>query len=39
MEKQWREFELLVARLERLLAPEGATVKSPDRIQDKITGT
>jgi hypothetical protein len=39
MEKQWREFEQLVARLERLLAPEGATVKSPDRIQDKITGT
>lgn len=39
MEKQWREFELLVARLERLLIPEGVTVKSPDRIQDKITGT
>lgn len=39
MEEHWREFELLVARLERLLAPKGATVTSPDRIQDKITGT
>lgn len=34
----WREFEELVTRIEKLLAPSGASVKSPDRIPDKTTG-
>jgi hypothetical protein len=34
----WREFELLVARMERALAPVGATVVSPDRVLDQISG-
>ncbi len=38
MSKKWREFEKLVARIEKLLSPQGAIVKSPDRIKDKITG-
>jgi len=38
MNKKWREFERLVARIEKLLSPFGATVKSPDRITDKVTG-
>ena len=38
MAKPWREFELLVARIEGHLAPLGATVKSPDRLTDKFTG-
>jgi hypothetical protein len=33
-----RMFEELIARIEKTLLPEGATVKSPDRIPDKITG-
>jgi hypothetical protein len=36
--KKWREFEVLVARLEHLLGPRGAVVKSPDRLPDKVTG-
>ncbi|MGV2129417.1 restriction endonuclease [Agrobacterium vitis] len=34
----WREFEKLIARIERMLAPFGAEVKSPDRIRDRVTG-
>lgn len=33
-----KEFEELAARLEAALAPEGARVKSPDRIRDQFTG-
>lgn len=35
----WREFEKLVARIERALAPRGAIVKSPDRVRDLYTGS
>ncbi len=38
MTTPWREFELLVTRIEAALAPLGATVKSPDRILDRISG-
>lgn len=38
MTNNWREFEELIAKIERLLAPRGAIVKSPDRIRDLITG-
>lgn len=34
----WKEFETLVARIERTLAPHGAVVKSPDHVPDRITG-
>ena len=37
--KEWRQFEQLVARIEKTLAPKGAIVKSPDRIQDILTGS
>jgi hypothetical protein len=33
----WRKFEELVARIEKVLAPQGAVVKSPDRIRDLVT--
>ncbi len=33
-----RAFEELVARLEKILAPTGATIKSPDHITDSVTG-
>jgi len=36
--KEWRQFELLVSRIEAALAPKGAIVTSPDRIVDKVTG-
>jgi hypothetical protein len=36
--KAWREFEKLVARIERMLCPAGVIVKSPDQIKDLITG-
>lgn len=36
--KGWREFEKLVALLESHLGPNGAIIKSPDYIPDKITG-
>jgi hypothetical protein len=36
--KDWREFEKLVSRIEKLLSPEGAVVKSPDRLIDKFSG-
>ena len=34
----YRELELLVSRIEGALAPAGATIRSPDRIPDIITG-
>lgn len=38
-DKEWRRFEKLVARIERVLAPKGAIVKSPDKIEDILTGS
>jgi len=38
MPKPWKEFENLVARIERVLAPAGALVKSNDRIVNYKTG-
>ncbi len=38
MTSHWREFEKLVSRIEQAMAPTGASVKSPDRIPDKVTG-
>lgn len=35
---KWREFEVLVARIEEWLGPKGAKVKSPDKLRDRITG-
>ncbi|MFZ1265714.1 MAG: hypothetical protein WAU95_04560, partial [Anaerolineae bacterium] len=35
---QWREFEKLVALLESHLVPQGAAIRSPDHIPDRITG-
>lgn len=34
----WREFERLIARIEKAMAPSGAIVKTPDRVLDKTTG-
>ena len=34
----WRQFELLVALIESEARPRGATVTSPDRIRDSVTG-
>lgn len=34
----WRRFQELVARIEKLLAPSGAVVTSPDRLPDLLTG-
>ena len=38
MARQGREFEELVARIEKLLIPAGAEIKSPDFIKHKVTG-
>jgi hypothetical protein len=40
MEKtdEWREFEKLVAQIEKAASPHNAQVKSPDKIKDLITG-
>lgn len=38
MAEKWRDFEKLVSRLERVLGPLGAVVKSPDRVLDSVTG-
>jgi hypothetical protein len=38
MAEGWREFEELVARIEKVLGPIGAVVTSPDRIRDSDTG-
>lgn len=34
---EWREFEKLVARIEKAASPHGAIVTSPDRIRDLTT--
>jgi len=39
MAREGRELELLIEKLEKSALPEGATIKSPDFIIDKITGT
>ncbi len=36
--KAWREFEKMVARIEKTLCDKGAIVKSPDHISDVVTG-
>jgi len=38
MPREGRELELLIKRLEKGLLPEGATIKSPHYLKDKITG-
>lgn len=38
MDEQWREFEKLVARIERAIGPMGAIIKSPDFVKDRVTG-
>ncbi len=38
MPRAGKEFEELVARIEKILAPLGAVVKSPDYIIDNVTG-
>ena len=38
MAEEWREFEQLVSRIERVLGSLGAVVTSPDRIRDSVTG-
>lgn len=35
---EWREFELLIARIEADAGPRGLVVKSPDRLRCKLTG-
>jgi hypothetical protein len=37
-EPSWREFERMVAMIEESAVPQGAAVKSPDRIRDLTTG-
>jgi len=34
--KEWRDLELLVRKIESVLLPEGAIIKSPDHIFDKV---
>lgn len=38
MARQGRDLEILVARIEQVLAPRGATIRSPDFLEDRITG-
>ena len=38
IEKEWRQFEEMVARLEAILRPEGYIVLSPDKLVDRDTG-
>jgi hypothetical protein len=38
MARQGRDLELIVARIESVLGPRGATITSPDYITDKVTG-
>jgi hypothetical protein len=38
MTPKWKEFEQLIARIERAIAPSGAELKSPDQLPDKVTG-
>ena len=37
-EAEWREFEMLVARIEADAGPNGMIVKCPDKIRSKATG-
>lgn len=37
--KEWREFEKLVARIERHIAGTDLKIRSPDHIKDLVTGT
>ena len=37
-DRNWRQFEELVARIEQAASPHSATVKSPDRVRDITTG-
>jgi hypothetical protein len=34
----WRQFEQLVSRIEQVLKPRNATVTSPGRVRDQVTG-
>lgn len=34
----WEQFQDLVARIEKSLAPKGAVIQSPDRVKDLVTG-
>src|SRR5919198_4454749 len=34
----WRQFEELVARIEVIASPRAASVRSPDRVRDIVTG-
>lgn len=36
---EWKQFELLMTRVEAALAPKGAIVRSPDRVPDLLTGS
>lgn len=38
MRREWREYEKLVHSIEKVLAPKGALVKSPDHIKDLESG-
>lgn len=38
MDRSWKDFEELVAHIERVLAPSGAVVKANDWIRNKLTG-
>ncbi|MEE9129290.1 MAG: hypothetical protein V3T84_04680 [Phycisphaerales bacterium] len=38
MAEDWREFEKLVARIERAIGPVGGIVRSPDYVRDSVTG-
>ncbi len=38
MNTAWRDFEKLIARIEKAIAPSGAEVRSPDHIVDNVTG-
>jgi len=37
MPREGRNFEKLVALVESILIPQGAVIKSPDSIEDKVT--
>ena len=38
MEKEWRELELLVKKIEKTLSRETTVIKSPDFLIDRVTG-
>lgn len=38
MEKEWRELEILVEKIEKTIAPTDAIIKSPDFLIDRVTG-